>query len=169
MAFALGLFRWFLGSKLGNIAGLALLGLLALGAFKGYVAWERADAARTAREAYVAQQLAATQEESNRRLQVIDVARKNAERKADELSAVQADLAKALEEIDEKSRAFDRSVCLDPGAVDRLNGLRRVRAPAPPRRPPGLGTPGEPRDAGRPPDRALPGPGGHPQGPAVGR
>jgi hypothetical protein len=114
---------------------LAALALLVV-APAAYSAWKW-KVARDGAAAAIERVLKETQAESLRRLQMLDVARKNAERREEALAESVADRQKLIGEIDALSRANDDRACLDVGGVLRLDSLRG--------RPPGSGARKSPR------------------------
>lgn len=109
-----------LTSRLG--AGL-LVGLAVVVGFWWYT--ERVET--RARERMAAELLIKTQAESERRLAVIDTARKNAERLTETIAANDEAAQLALLGIVHASIQNDTSACLDPAAADRLRQLTKHR------------------------------------------
>lgn len=117
MTIVLKVLAWLLTTGPGQIVGFALLGLVAFGGWTWKVS-------RDATEAALAQVLKETQAESLRRLQSINTARQNAERRDDALMAEQAERQRLLGEIDALSKANDARSCIDRAGSLRLDGLR---------------------------------------------
>jgi hypothetical protein len=134
IAFAARVGAWLFGSKVGRVVLIALAAAVGLSAWTWHVRKE-------ARAQFLAQELAKTKAESERRLAAIDAARKNAERAADQVASLAADNSKLLEEIAHASAQNDARACLDAPALERLRRIRGdrqpagARAPIPPRRP----------------------------------
>jgi hypothetical protein len=101
------------------LAALALLVVIPV-AYNGWK-WK---VARDGAAAAIARVLEETQSESLRRLQMLDVARKNAERREEALAEAAADRQKLMGKIDALSRANDDRACLDVDGVLRLDSLR---------------------------------------------
>ena len=109
-----------------TLAGLVVAAFLAWGSFKGYVAYQRFDAARQATAILLNELKAKTALEGERRNQVLDAARKNAERLVEAAEASAAQNSTTLRKIDNvaKDRAFTGAL-LDARGVQLLDDIRR--------------------------------------------
>lgn len=112
------------------LAALALLIIVPA----AYHAW-RWKVSRDAAAAVMARVLAETKAESDRRLKALDIARRDAERLAEDLAAADAHRLMLMGEIDALSRANDDSVCLPADSVRRLDAIRGRPAGAGARKP----------------------------------
>ena len=97
------------------LARLLLGALLLWGGWAGYIQYQRWDATQQ----LVTQLKEETKKEADRRIHVIDAARKNAERQADAIAAHNAQIAATLREIDTHVPEARRPSCPAPAAAAR--------------------------------------------------
>jgi Tfp pilus assembly protein PilE len=116
MAIALGLFQFFVGSKTGRILGAIILAMVAFEAYTLHV--------RTAeRNKLLAAELAATEQESQRRWAVIQDAQAEAGKMEADLEEKDRKNADLIETIGRMSVPHDVDRCLDSDATRRLRGI----------------------------------------------